>query len=59
MEFVQMLQRVSKAVKKLKETFLDDGYLQKIGGEIYVQTIDKDRNQLVITEDYKKGWDDL
>jgi hypothetical protein len=59
MEFVRMLQRVSKAVEKLEETFIDDGYLNKIGSKFYVQTTDKDGNQMRITEKDKEGWDDL
>jgi hypothetical protein len=58
MEFVQMLQRVSEAVEKLEETFIDDGSLNKIWSKLYVQTTHKGGNKLHITKEYKKGWDD-
>jgi hypothetical protein len=54
MEFVRMLQRVSKAVEKLEETFIDNGYLNKIGSKFYVQTTDKDGNEMRITENTRK-----
>jgi hypothetical protein len=45
-------------VEKLEETFIDDGYLNKIGSKFYVQNTDKDGNEMQIIEEYKEGWDD-
>jgi hypothetical protein len=56
-KYVQSVQKVSEAVKSLKERVKIKGYCQNIGAKFYVQAKDAKSAGLCITKDIKKTWD--